>query len=176
MKKGKISGKEQAKLNKRKKFYEKFNRLIGEDLILISMNRGISFPEYDELSKIFQEDYSKNESEINFEEIKSIEIVYLEEAHFLLNASKSKHLKIIRRETTVDNEGTDRRGQSGADDSFNYQAAYNWGVQVIDKKGVLILLEKEMENPSEYDLTPKVAKIQEPVYRKTRRFVRKRKR
>jgi hypothetical protein len=38
------------------------------------------------------------------------------------------------------------------------------------------LLEKEMENPSEYDLTPKVAKIQEPVYRKTRRFVRKRKR
>ena len=85
-------------------------------------------------------------------------------------------MKIIQRETAINNEGTERRGQSGADDSYNYQAAFNWGVQVLDKKELLTLLETEKKNPTEYDLTPKIAKIQQPIYRKTRRFVRKRKR
>ncbi len=172
----KLSGKEQAKLNKRKKFYSKFTRLIGEEIILLSMNKGISFPEYDDLSKVLQEDYEEYESEINYEEVKTLEIVYLEEAHFLVNAVKSQLVKVIRRETTIDNEGFDRRGQSGADDSYHYQAAFNWGVQVVDGEVFKNLLEKEMENPTLYDLTPKIAEIQEPVYRKNQRPVRKRNR
>ncbi|MHA2251849.1 MAG: hypothetical protein ACXAD7_15910 [Candidatus Kariarchaeaceae archaeon] len=173
-KQAKLTGKEHAKLNKRKKFYGKLERLLNEQIILLSMNKGISFPAYDDLSKVFQEDFLKYESEINYEEVKSIEIVYLEEAHFLLTAAKSKHLKIIRKETMVDNDGFDRKGQSGADDSYNYQAAFNWGVQIIDVKGLLPLLKKEKESPTSYDLTPKMAEIQDPVYRKTRKPARRR--
>ena len=136
----KLSGKEQAKLNKRKKFYEKFERMLSKEVILLSMNKGISFPEFDELSLIFKDDFTTLEKEIDFEEVKSIEIVYYEEAHFLLNLSKLKHLSIFRRETFVDNEGQERRGQSGADDGYNYQAAFNWGVQIIDAKKIVSLL------------------------------------
>lgn len=163
----KLSGKEQAKLNKRLKFYEKLVRFADKKLVLIKMNKGISFPEFDELSIIFKEDFVKFESEIDFEEIKSIEIVYYEEAHFLLNASKSKLLSIFRRETFVDNEGNERKGQSGADESYNYTAAFNWGIEIKDVKKLLVLLEKEKVEPTTYDLTPKAAIIPVPIHRKS---------
>ncbi|MCE7736963.1 MAG: hypothetical protein GPJ54_18910 [Candidatus Heimdallarchaeota archaeon] len=163
----KLSGKEQAKLNKRQKFYEKLIRLVDKKVILLKMNKGISFPEFDELSIIFKEDFVKFESEIDFEVIKFIEIVYYEEAHFLRNASKSKLLNIFRRETFVDNEGNERKGQSGEDDSYNYTAAFNWGVEIKDAKKLLTLLEKEKDEPTVYDLTPKAAIIPEPIHRKS---------
>ena len=80
------------------------------------------------------------------------------------------------RETFVDNEGQERRGQSGADDGYNYQAAFNWGVQIIDAKKIVSLLKKEQEDPTVYDLTPEAAVIQEPIYRKAYRLPRRRKR
>ncbi|MHA2030945.1 MAG: hypothetical protein ACW99A_05825 [Candidatus Kariarchaeaceae archaeon] len=172
----KLSGKEHAKLNKRKKFYEKLERMLRHNVILLSMNKGISFPEYDELSKIFKDDFTKFDEEINFEELKSIDIVYYEEAHFLLNAAKSELLGIHRRETFVDNEGNERRGQSGADEGYNYQKAFNWGIQVKDDKNLLKLLENEKEEPSEYDLTPEAAVIPEPFYRKSWKPPRRRRR
>ena len=172
----KLSGKDHAKLNKRKKFYEKFERMLRNEVILLSMNKGISFPEFDELSLVFKDDFTDFESEIDIEEIKSIEIVYLEEAHFLLNLSKLKHLNIFRRETFVDNEGQERRGQSGADQDYNYQAAFNWGVKINDAKKIVALLKKEQEQPTYYDLTPEAAVIQEPIYRKAYRLPRRRKR
>ncbi len=172
----KLSGKDQAKLNKRKKFYERLERLVTNRVIVISMNKGISFPEFDELSKIFQDDHLKFEDDIEFDELKSIEIVYYEEAHFLLNATKSKHLNILRRETIVDNEGNERRGQSGVDEGYNYQAAYNWIIQIKENNKILALLEKEKEEPTIYDLTPEKAVIQEPFYRKAYRMPRRRKR
>lgn len=140
------------------------------------MNKGISFPEFDELSIIFKEDSAKSEDEINFEEIKSLEIVYWEEAHFLRDVSRLKHLNLLRRETFVDNEGNERRGQSGADDGYNYQKAFNWVVQIKDAKKILKLLEKEKVEPTVYDLTPPAAIIQEPIYRKSWKLPRRRKR
>ena len=152
------------------------NNSETDPLLVLSMNKGISFPEYDALSKIFKDDNTTFESDINFLDVSSIEIVYYEEAHFLLNMSKSKYISIFRKETFVDNDGNELKGVSGADESYKYQASYNWGIQIKDFEKLLEVLKKEKEEPTVYDLTPEKAVIQEPIYRKAYRLPRRRKR
>jgi hypothetical protein len=140
------------------------------------MNKGISFPEYDILSKVFEDVNKTIEDEIEVEELDSLEIAYIEEAHFLVNMVKSKNLEIIKKETFVDSDGQDLKGVSGSDESYNYQSSYNWLVRVTHLKELLEVLEKEKNEPSEYDLTPEKAVIPEPFYRKHYKFKRRRKR
>jgi hypothetical protein len=140
------------------------------------MNKGISFPEYDDLSKVFEDHNKKFESDIDIEKLDSLDIAYIEEAHFILQSSESNNVDIFRKETYVDSEGQDLRGVSGADESYNYQSSFNWIIQVVNKEKLLQILEKEKESPSEYDLTPEKAVIPEPFYRKHYKFKRRRKR
>jgi len=172
----KLTGADYAKINKRKKFYEKLLRWKEEKQILISMNKSITFPEFDPLSKLFTENFTLLEEDLDYEKTRTLDIIYMEEAHFLLNAAKSKVLKILRKETFIDDEGNDRKGISGADSNYNYQSAFNWVISLGKSKKLLDMLEKELENPTEYDLTPTIAVIQEPIYHKSQKWKPKRRR
>lgn len=174
--KKKLTGADHAKINKRKKFYEKLLRWKDEKQILISMNKSITFPEFDPVSKLFEENFTKFEEDLDYDKIRTLDIIYMEEAHFLLKAAKSKVLKIMRKETFIDDDGNDRKGISGADSNYNYQSAFNWVVALGKSKKLLEMLETEAEDPTEYDLTPTTAVIQEPIYRKSQKWKPKRRR
>jgi hypothetical protein len=170
----KLSGKEQAKLNKRKKFYEKLERLSekflqNQDLrkiIAFSSNKGISFPEYDDLSLELNNKSIEYTEDIDVNEFDTVEITYLEEAKFLTKNSNSKLYKIFKHETVLDNEGNIKKGKEGSDENYDYQKSYNWGIEILNTEKLLELIRKEKENPTIYDMTPTTAKIQEPVYRR----------
>ncbi|MHA2365712.1 MAG: hypothetical protein ACXAC7_17270 [Candidatus Hodarchaeales archaeon] len=170
----KLTGKEQAKINKRKKFYNKLERIsrkisndnLQDQVILIEINKKLTFPEYDELSLLFQNDFSDEELKINLDTATTLSFPYLDDARFLVTASRAKVIKIIRQETFVEDDGSERRGSSGTDDSYNYQSAFNWGFIILNVPKLLERLEKEKENPTTYILKQKMKKIQKQTYQR----------
>ncbi len=156
----KLSGKEQAKINKRKKFYNKFERLCSnfleqdrtEEIILLALNKQITFPVYDDLSILFQDKFTEIDEEFNVEDATFLSLPFLDDGRFLFKAAKSKLLKIIRQETKKESDGSLRKGYGKQEDSddYNYQAAYIWGIQISNMSKLLELLAKEKENPTEY--------------------------
>ena len=180
----KLTGKEQAKINARIKFYSKFERICqkiendpeNNKLISLKMNKSLIFPEYDELSILFSDSYVEPESELNVDELTFIDLPYYDEGHFLLKASKSKYIKIYRKETFVDDEGNERKGSAGSADTYNYQSAYNWIIDLENTPKLIELLSKETENPTTYNIKPKMKKLERMTYRKAWKPPRRRRR
>ena len=171
----KLTGKEQVKLNKRKKFYHKFERLgakllkenRSDQFILLTMNKKITFPEYDDLTLTIQNNFSEDpDREIDIENVPSLALPNLDEARFLVDASRAKVLQIIRQETFVTDDGSERRGSSGSDESYKYQSAFNWLFQLLDIPKLLKRLEKEKEDPTTYNVKQIMKKIEKPRYQK----------
>lgn len=172
----KLTGKEQAKLNKRKKFYKKFERLgekllkenHSDQIILLTMNNKRSFSEYDDLYLVIQNDFSDDpdREEINLENVPSLALPFLDEARFLVTASRAKVLQIIRQETFVKDDGSERRGVSGSDESYSYQPAYNLVFQLLDIPKLLKKLKIEKEDPATYQVKQIMKIIDKPTYRK----------
>ncbi|MCY3413390.1 MAG: hypothetical protein INQ03_17250 [Candidatus Heimdallarchaeota archaeon] len=178
----KLTGAEHAKLNKRKKFYERLERYCERNKdeevieIFLGMNKNYIFPDFDDLSLVLKEKFEKYDPEINIDDFKTIEIAYLEEAHFLQGCSQKGLITILQSETKFNSDGSKRKGANADDEDYNYQAAFFWGIR-IDKFDKLIeLLEKEKEEPSYYDLTPDMAEIQEPIHYKSKKPPRRRRR
>ena len=178
----KLTGKEQAKSNKRKKFYEKLERFYDrfqesdDQVIFLSMNKKHSFPEFDGLSKILNKNFVEFDKGIKIKDSKSIEIVYFEEAHFLLENSKSNFIKICRRETKFNNEGKLRKGVSSSNEDYDYQTAYNWAIKMDRNEKFAEILANEKLDPSKYDLTPPKAVILESIHYKSKRPPRRKRR
>ena len=182
--KTKLTGKEQAKINNRKKFYIKFERICQkmikdsetDQLISLRMNKTFIFPEYDELSILLSNSVIKPESELNFDESTPIDFPFYDEAHFLVKASRLKIIKIFRKETFVDDEGNERKGSAGSTDTYNYQSAYNWGLKIENIPKLTELLSKELESPTTYIIKPKMKKMEKMTYRKAWKPPRRRRR
>jgi hypothetical protein len=180
----KLTGKEHAKLNTRKKFYEKFGRIcqriqnksISDQIILLSMNKLFTFPEYDELSITFIDDHKVVQDEIKQEESLSIALPFIDEAYFLVKSSRAKLLNILRKETLVDDAGNERKGTSSTNDSYNYQSAFNWGVEFKDLSKLIPLIEKEIETPTTYNIKVQMKKLEKMTYRKAWKPPRRRRR
>ncbi|MFW9995246.1 MAG: hypothetical protein ACFFD4_24635 [Candidatus Odinarchaeota archaeon] len=182
----KLTGKEQAKVNKRIMFYKKFERICkniieqgneGEsEIIPLSLNKKVSFPEYDDLSLLFKEYSSEveDENEIDVTNNRPLVLPFLDDARFLVNASKDNLVKIIRQETDKDDDGSMRRGVSAVDDdTYAYQVAYYWGIQLLDPAKLLELVEKEIEEPTTYVVEVVTKKVPKPKsYRKPYRKYR----
>ncbi len=178
----KLTGKELAKINKRKKFYDKLENLYNrveegkEQVIFLTMNKKNSFPEFDGLSKILTNNFVELDKEIEMKGSRTIEIVYFEEAQFLLDASKSEILKIYRRETKFNTEGELRKGSGSEDGDYNYQAAFNWAIGIQKNEKLTETLAKERVNPTEYDLTPAKAVILDPFHYRSKKQPRRKRR
>lgn len=178
----KLTGKDHAKLNKRKKFYEKlerfYNKLIDSDenVVFLSMNKNISFPEFDALSIILNKNCVDLEEEIEVEKKNTLEIVYFEEAHFLLEASKLNLVTICRQETQYNNEGRLRKGLTASKEEYDYQKAFNWGIRLDKKAKFAKSIAKEKLDPTWYDLTPPKAIILEPIHYKSKKPPRRKRR
>ncbi len=142
------------------------------------MNKKLSFPEFDSLSIVLNkaDELVELDPKIDMEKALTLEIVYFEEAQYILESSNAKLLKICRRETEFNNEGDKRKGLTLSKDEYNYQKAYNWAIRVDKKKKLATSLEKEKEEPRYYDLTPPKAIIQEPIHYKSQKPPRRRKR
>ncbi len=178
----KLTGKELAKINKRKKFYDKLENLYnrseeGKDqIIFLTMNKKNSFPEFDELSKILNKNFVELDQEIEMKGSRTLDIVYFEEAQFLLDASKSEILKIYRRETKLNAEGELRKGSGSTEGDYNYQAAYNWAIEIGKNEKLAETLAKERVNPTVYDLTPAKAVILDPIHYRSKKQPRRKRR
>jgi hypothetical protein len=178
----KLTGKELAKINKRKKFYEKlerfYNRLEDDDeeVIFISMNKNFSFPEFDDLSKVLTKNFVELDQEIKMEDSKSIDMTYFEEAQFLLETSESKLLIILRGETKFDSDGNLLKGATSTSDDYNYQSTFNWAIKLIKNEKFGKMLAEEKINPTEYDLTPPKAVILDPFHYKSKKQPRRKRR
>lgn len=171
----KLTGKEQAKINKRKKFYNKFERLItkllkdnrNDQIILMTMNKKITFPEYDDLTLTFQNDFSEDpDLEIDIENIPSLALPFLDDARFFVAASREKVLVLIRQETFIKDDGSERRGSSGSDESYKYQSAFNWVFRLTNIPKLLKRLEIEKDDPTDYQVKQIMKKIDRPYYQK----------
>jgi hypothetical protein len=179
-----LTGKEHAKLNTRKKFYDKLGRIcqriqnntISDQIILLSMNKSFTFPQYDELSLTFQDDHKVTQDDIKHDDSLSIALPFIDEAYFLVKSSRAKLLNVLRKETLVDDAGNERKGTTSTDDSYNYQAAYNWGVELKDISKLLPLIEKERENPTTYNMKVIMKKLEKMTYRKAWKPPRRRRR
>lgn len=178
----KLTGKELAKINKRKKFYVKlesfYNRIQENDnpKIFLMMNKKNSFPEFDSLSKILANNFVELDDDIEMKDHRSIEIVYFEEAHFILDSSKSELLKIYRRETKFNSDGELRKGSSSENDDYNYQAAFNWAIGFDKNEKLAEILAKEKLDPTEYDLTPDKPVILDPFHYRSKKQPRRKRR
>ena len=179
-----LSGKEMAKLNKRKSFYSKLERQISQsenekkdDLYFpIKFHKQIVFPEYDDLTLIIN-DFAELIKDLD-EESKgsSISLPDLDEGHFLKNMSKSGLIELFKEEVFENADGTIRKGSTGSIDDYNYQSAFNFFVKVVDEDKFLKKIEKEKEDPTTYDIPVKTKKIEKKKYVKTYRYPRRRRR
>ena len=155
-----------------------YNRIKETDnpKIFLTMNKKNSFPEFDGLSKILSNNFVELDDKIEMKDSRSIEIVYFEEAQFLLDSSKSDLLKIYRRETKYNSEGELRKGSSAENDDYNYQVAFNWAIGFDKNEELAELLAKEKLNPTEYDLTPPKAVILDPFHYRSKKQPRRKRR
>ncbi len=176
-----ISGKEQAKLNKRKSFYSKFERQISnesdqETLIPIMFHKQAIITEYDDMALVLDE-FSELIKDIDDDsKSRAISLPDIDEGYFLKNMSKKGLIQLYKEEVFENEDGTIRKGSTGSIDDYNYQSAYNYYVIVLKEKDLLKELEKEKEDPTTYDIPVKHKKIEKKKYVKTYRYPRRRRR
>jgi hypothetical protein len=167
--KQKLTGKEMAKINTRKKFYKKFERLCqiakekdeeNQTIIPLSYKKTKAIEEFDEFSRLFERVFNKSEEPIDMEH-QILDVPFLEDGVFILKAAQDKLLEIIRHETYQDDHGNPRKGRLENDESYQYQSAFYWAMSLNPKniEKVLDLLEKEKEDPTDYDMTIRTQKI-----------------
>ena len=180
-----LTGKESAKLNKRKRFYSKFERRIQSleseegdvnKYIPIMFKKVATLPEYDDLALLLNDFSEKIEDLSDESKIEAISIPDLDEGYFLKNMSKEGLIKIFKEETFENDDGSARKGSSGSIDDYNYQSAFNFYIQVIKMKEFLTKVGKEAENPTEYDIKVKMKKMPKKKYVKTFKYPRRRRR
>ncbi len=180
-----FSGKELAKINKRKAFYNKFERQLkaslsknqGDFFFPLSFQNKTSFPAFDDLNLLlrdFSEDL-KNLKEESKDQV--ISLPNIDEGIFLLNQAKDGVIKIFKEETFVNDDGSIRKGSTGSLGNYNYQSAYCYYIQVVNYDALLHTIEKEKEDPTIYEIKVKTKKIQQSKkYLKTYRYPRRFKR
>ncbi len=174
------SGKEQAKMNKRKSFYSKLERQLNnekneEKLFPIMLHKKIIFPEYDDLVLVL-DDYSEKLKNVDDDSKGDIiSMPDIDEGYFLKQMSKNGYIEIFKQEVFVDANGTIRKGSTGSIDDYKYQSAYNLFMKVSKKKELLNEIGKEKENPTEYNIEIKTKKMETKKYVKTYRYPRKKK-
>lgn len=176
-----LSGKEQAKLNKRKSFYSKLERQLnheknGEKLFPIMLHKKTIFPEYDDLVLVLDgfSEKLKNVDEESKGDILSMPD--LDEGYFLKQMSKKGFIELFKEEVYENADGTIRKGSTGSIDDYKYQAAYNLYMKVTNETELLTEVGKEKENPTEYNIKTKTKKLEPKKYIKTYRYPRRRKR
>ena len=176
-----MSGKEQAKINKRKSFYSKFERQIKsiqpenleKTFFLVNFQNKTSFPAFDDLT-ILLRDFSEEITsfEASTKEL-PISMQYIEEAMYLKALASENKIKILKKETFENDDGSNRKGSNGAINEYNYQSAYNFYIQILQVQDILTSLVKEKENPTIYEIIVKTKKIEEKKYHKTYRYPRR---
>ena len=179
-----LSGKEQAKLNKRKSFYSKLERQIAqsdndnekEHFYLINYQKQTIFPEYDDLTLILNDYTEKIKIDKTTVDEHVISIPDLDEGYFLRNMAKDSKIKIFKEETFENANGTIRKGSTGSIDDYNYQSAYNYYIQILEKDEFIKIIEKEKEEPTTYDIPVVTKKVETKRYVKTYRYPRRSKR
>ena len=174
-----LSGKEQAKLNKRKSFYNKLERIIqneSDKLISIMFHKQAVITEYDDIALVLN-DHSELIKDLEDDSKgQSISLPDLDEGYFLKTMAKTGLIEILKEEVFENEDGTLRKGSTGSIDDYNYQSAHNYYVKVLNEKELLTQLEKEKEDPTTYDIPVKHKKIEKKKYIKTYRYPRRRKR
>ena len=176
-----ISGKEQAKINKRKSFYSKFERQIKsfqpenleKTFFLINFQNKTSFPTFDDLTILLKDFSEEIESFEADTQNLPISMQYIEEGMYLKALASENIIKILKKETFENDDGTIRKGSNGAIDDYNYQSAYNFYIQIVQIEKILTSLAKEKESPSLYEIVVKTKKIEQKKYYKTYRYPRK---
>ena len=163
-----ITGKEQAKINQRQRFYNKFLRKCIslseknelDTIIPLTMNKQFVFPEYDDLSLLFMEVVKENDVENEvFTKDDALALPFLDEGYYFAEKVKSNEIELLFQETLEDEDGAPRKGSTGAVDDYNYQKAYNWGFRILNAETLKTSLEKEIETPTEYKIVIKMKKI-----------------
>lgn len=180
-----LTGKESAKINKRKRFYNKLERRLqslesekaSKKLLLpIMFKKVASLPEYDDFTLIIN-DFSELTEEVSEDsKVEALSIPDLDEGYFLKDMSKSGLIKILKEETFENDDGSARKGSTGSIDDYNYQSAFNFYIQVVKMKELLKKVDKEKEDPTEYDIPVKMKKIPKKKYVKTFKYPRRRRR
>lgn len=176
-----LSGKEQAKRNKRINFYSRLERLLQNDsdkeiLIPISFHKQAIITEYDDVA-IVLDDHTEVIKDVDDDtKSRAISLPDIDEGYFLKNMSKNGLIEILKEEVFENEDGTIRKGSTGSIDDYNYQSAYNYYFKVLKEKEFLAQVEKEKDDPTTYDIPVKMKKIPKKKYIKTYRYPRRRRR
>lgn len=167
----KITGKDHAKVNLRKRFYKRLDSVcsrvqkgkLEDDPILLLLKKQKVFPEFDEFTNVIEggKGFQKLErDQINIsEKIISLNIPFIDEAYFFRNMESKKLITIMRQETHLDENGNIRKGvttSENEDDAYNYQVAYNWIIKLSKVAKLQEIVAKEMEEPTEYVIDEKM--------------------
>jgi hypothetical protein len=178
-----LSGKELAKLNKRKTFYNKFERLIKsmsdeqkmDNLIPLMLLKKLSFPEYDDVTLLFTKHTVIKDATDEMKE-QAISLPFIDEGIFLKNMAEKELIEILREETLENSDGTARKGSTGSIDDYNYQSAFNFYVKILNEKDFSDHVAKEKEEPTTYVIKVKTKKMEKKKYIKTYRYPRRNRR
>ena len=176
-----LTGKELAKINKRRTFYNKFERLIQneteqENLIPIMFHKQAVIAEYDDMALVLNDHSEQIKDVADDSKSRPISLPDLDEGYFLKTMSKKGLIELFKEEVFENEDGTLRKGSTGSIDDYNYQSAHNYYVKVLNEKELLAQVEKEKDDPTTYDIPVKTKKIEKKKYIKTYRYPRRRKR
>lgn len=183
----KLSGKEQAKINTRIRFYTKLERVckqipqekLTETFIPIGINNKVNIPTFDDITLILEKDskITNINSDFKIDEGDILQLPYLDELHFLVEKSHAHLIELARQESFVNDDMTLRKGSSNNNDSYNYQPAYRYGFKILDLEKFLIEITKEKQAPKTYEIEVKMKKIETNVrYKKAWQPPQRRKR
>ena len=179
-----LSGKEQAKLNKRINFYNKLERQISQlteenienTFFPIQYKKKMIFPEYSDLVLILNE-YSEELKKLEEDKKGStVSLPEVDEIHFLEQMSKKKFIKLYKEEVFENRDGTVRKGSTGSIDDYNYQSAFNFYLQVLNQEELQKQVDEEKTDPTTYKIPVKMKKLEKKKYIKTYRYPNRRKR